>query len=445
MEEEKLQNPQNADGNAGQQKRRKGILRAVIVAVALLFAAAVFATGFAVGRGNLTKRERSLLDMARLVEENYREEVDRDALFDRMYDALEMDKFCTHFTPEESAADLREGEGEYEGYGISLIAELTAGETRVRVHRVAFNSPVELSGIRKGMYVCGYGDGKVPAGSSEVIDYLTAAEGDAVLLCGFEPDGSDAQSYTLRRAGYRAAYCAYSDSGTEFRFRGAGKLSLTETGGGMKALPADTAYIAFTQFEGDAAGQFRTCLAKMRERGRKNLIIDLRGNGGGYLSVLCDISSSLMRNAEGRKPLVVTARYRDGKEQRYYAAGNDFGTYFDEDARISVLADENTASASEALMGVLHDYGTCDYADFFIRMSDGRAHTYGKGVMQSRFTVEDGNAMLLTVATLYWPQGNCIHGEDKGISSADGATAVDAPAYPSASDEFLLQVCGMLT
>lgn len=436
-EEREVRKRTNAVGFA-QNSRRKKIVGAICIIVALLFLVASFFIGLAVGRGETDAQERSLLWMIDTVEENYREEVSRDELFDRLYDALELDLFCAHYTPEEYADLLQSDNGNNEGYGISFTAENGA----VRIYRVTGNSPADLAGLRKGMYVYALGEGGEAASSSAVTSYLGARD-EATLLCGFGTE--DARPYTLRRATYHAAFCRYADSGAAFGFRGeiGGTLALTETGEGLSGLPADTAYLAIDKFQGDAAAEFAACLRLMKARGRKHLVIDLRGNGGGSLNVLCDMSTHLMRRAEGESPVIMKARFRNGDTVNYCVEESDFSDYFEQDAKICVLADETSASASEALIGVLISYGTCGYGDIYLRKGTGIAKTYGKGVMQSRFTAPDGNALRLTVADVYWPNGVCIHGT--GVTEEDGAIPVPAPLLPGETDEFLRQVFAKLT
>lgn len=430
------QNKANAVTFTKEKPTNNGLKRAMIVFVALLFAASCFLIGMLVGR-RTDKRESSLLWMIDAVEKNYREDVSRDELYDRLYDALALDRFCAHYTPEEYAEKVREREGENAGYGISITSEGAA----LRVARVIGNSPVCLAGIESGMYLYSVG-GETPATSADAVAVLTAAEGDVVLSCGWTADGSDARAYTVRRASYLASYCTYADSEGTFGFRGTEELVLTEIGEGVEELPAGTAYLRLAQFEGNAAQEFEACLKQMKARGRTDLILDLRGNGGGYLSILCEIAAHLLRGAEGDHPLVMQARYRDGSKENYRANGNDYAEYFNENSRIRVLADENSASASEALIGALIDYGTCNYPDLYLRKGTGEARTYGKGVMQTHFIAPDGNVLQLTVANIYWPNGNYIHGT--GITEADGAVPVAAPALCGKEDVFLQAVCAML-
>ena len=156
-----------------------------------------------------------------------------------------------------------------------------------------------------------------------------------------------------------------------------------------------------------------------------------------------------MRNAEGKRPSVAVARYKDGSEEVYYAYKNDFSDYFSADSEVYLLADEYTASASECLIGVLVDYGTLSYDHIYLREAeDGSASTYGKGIMQTSFVAANGAAMKLTVAGIYWPVSDTtIHGV--GVTKADGAVAVEAPLIWGEEDAMLDAViraaCGGLT
>ena len=424
-------------GHAPVQTHRRKPSRALIVVIALIFTVAAFAAGWFGRYYAIDSHARSFLWMLDAVQKNYREKVDMDELYDKLYDALELDRFCAHYTPEEYADIVAESKGRNTGYGFSYVEE---GE-RVRLYRVVGNSPAELSGMKKGMYIFRCNGAEITS-SGELAEAL--AEGDtAVFECGFSEDGDDKASYEVTRSSYLASYCRYADSENTFVFRGTKQLVLTEAGAGIAELPADTAYLSLAEFDGNAAWEVKTCLQKMKERGRTNLVLDLRSNGGGYLSTLCEISAHFMRNAKAHNPLVTSVRYRSGKTLKYRATGNDFGSYFNADSRISVLADENSASASECLLGVLVDYGTVSYSDIYLRQDDkGVARTYGKGVMQAHFTAPDGNVMRLTVADVFWPKGNNIH--EVGVTKADGAIGIKADRIWGARDEMLLEVCSRL-
>ena len=268
-EEREVQKSENAVGFA-KSRRKKWLVGAICIIAALLFFTGAFFIGYA-ARGGIDEEERSLLWMVDAVEKNYHDEVSRDELFDRMYDALALDKFCTHYTPEEYEELINSSNGLNEGFGVSFTSDGGA----VRIYRVTQNSPADLAGLKKGMYVYAL-DGAQAESSSAASSYLGGRE-SVTLTCGVSADASDARSYVLRRASYHAAYCSYADSEKTFKFRGE-TPELTETGEGIEGLPADTAYLALAQFEGHAAGEFEACLGLMKARGRKHLILDLRAD-----------------------------------------------------------------------------------------------------------------------------------------------------------------------
>ncbi len=427
-----MSEPSELPAESGTPKKGNALKYVGAVLLAVVFLLAGLLAGWLIGVSSVDERARNLVWLLERVEENYYKEVDDETLYDNLFQALELDKFCTYYNVDEYEALVDESRGQNSGFGVSLIYE---GDV-VRLYRTVYNSPAERAGLEAGMYLYRYSDGEgmKDVSAATFYDFLSSAR-EVTVEAGFSAD--EKKTYTISRAAYLAAYCEYRDSGKSFRFRGDSKPELTETGEGMSALDGKTAYIRLAQFDGNAASEFTACLDLMRERGRTDLILDLRSNGGGYLTTLCDIASHLLKDAEGNSPLVATSRYRSGKKDSYTAPRNDYFSYFLEGSRIRVLADENTASASEALMGAMLDYGTIGEEDVFLRVSetDGErvARTYGKGVMQSTFVAPDGRALRLTVAEIFWPKGNSIHGV--GLR-AEGKNAVEADPFASAS-EFL--------
>lgn len=406
--------------------------KAVLAVVSVLTALAPVAVGWVGGYFSVDRRARSLAKMVDTVADNYYLDVDKDELYNSLYDTFELDRFCTHYTKEEYDQVLAEGQGKNSGYGISL----SSAEETARVYRTVGNSPAERAGVERGMYITKFGESETSlrtGNTDETLAFLRE-KNSCVLAVGYEEDGSDAKIVSVSREDYLGAYCEYADNSGTYRFRTEGnELVLTRVGEGMD-LPADSAYLRISQFEGNVAEEFERCLYKMKENGKTNLTIDVRSNGGGYLSSMCEMLSHLLKEADGKRPIVATAPDY-GKGETYRANGNDFSDYFTENSRIRVLADENSASASEAFIGAMLSYKTISPADIFVRVGeDGRAHTFGKGVMQAHFTAQDGNVIRLTVSRVLWPDGTCIHGT--GIV-AEGENAVSAPLLPSARDEFL--------
>ncbi|MGN0822617.1 MAG: S41 family peptidase [Candidatus Gallimonas sp.] len=381
-----------------------------------------------------------------MIDSHYYQDLDDDALYDEIMGVLEsrLDPYSCYFTAEEYDKLLAEKDGKKTGVGIVLTEE----DGVARLYSVVGNSPAEEAGLKKGMYVTAwYGaDGAELRGSgSELESFIGAQEAEFALACGFRKDGGDARKFTLTKRTYLATYCAYADGEGAFAFRGAERAALASVDGAdvFRSLNAKTAYIRIAEFNGSAADEFAALLSLMKERGRSDLILDLRGNGGGYLDVLGSIASHLLRNAEGSKPDVLTSKEKDGSRTVYRASSNEYSAFFGADSVVTVLADSLTASASECLIGALLDYGTVGYENIWLRREtdDSPARTYGKGIMQSNFS-GSGGTMKLTVATVHWPLSDrCIQGV--GISESDGAHALTADYYDE-TDAFLSAVIGQI-
>lgn len=153
----------------------------------------------------------------------------------------------------------------------------------------------------------------------------------------------------------------------------------------------ENGYIMLTRFARTSVEEVRAALKELKSQGMKNLILDLRGNTGGYLDVAVDLADEFLPKDE----LVV---YMEGKAQPkepFYATKNGFFTK----GRVVVMVDEGSASASEILSGALQDW---DRAIIVGR------RTFGKGLVQRPFGLSDGSNVRLTIARYYTPSGRCI-------------------------------------
>lgn len=423
----------------GQKKRN-----ALIAAGAIVLAALFFVIGWLAHFYSLDARARKLLWLIDTVDDHYYKEIpdeEWDKIYARLYDTVLPDIFCTYYTTDEYKRLLGESEGSNKDTGLAAVNDGDA----LRVYSIVNNSPAFHKGLEVGMQIYRFGteENNLKAGDRDAFYALSGKE--IYLECGYSAE--ETQIYSLGSANYLASYCTYRDSETSYHFLGDKELLLTDTKNPLSGLDGKTAYISLAEFDGNADKEFKEMLVLMKERGRENLVIDLRRNGGGYLSTFQSIASHLLKNAEGENPLVASAKYRSGKVTKFRADGNDFGAYFSSNSHVSILADERTASASECLIGALVDYGTLDYGDIYVRNAgDGAeygAHTYGKGVMQSAFVAADKSMLRLTSAEIFWPNGKSVHG--KGVTElGDGATGISAPLLPGKTDVMLQEVLARL-
>jgi len=153
----------------------------------------------------------------------------------------------------------------------------------------------------------------------------------------------------------------------------------------------NTGYICLERFAQTSTQELRDAMTRLKARGMKNLIFDLRGNSGGYLQAAFEIANEFIGTD---KMIVYTDNFRKTGEQ---FKSNNTGEF--RKGKLVVLVDEGSASASEIVSGAVQDW------DRAIVM--GR-RTFGKGLVQKPINLADGSQVRLTISKYYTPSGRCI-------------------------------------
>ena len=150
-------------------------------------------------------------------------------------------------------------------------------------------------------------------------------------------------------------------------------------------------FVRFSNFSATTHDEVADAIRRLQGEGMRDLIIDLQGNGGGYLNAAAELASEFLPKGE----MIVYTQGRGGVNMGEFRSTG--GGLFTE-GRIVVLVDEYSASASEILAGAIqdHDRGTIV----------GR-RTFGKGLVQRPINLEDGSMIRLTIARYYTPAGRC--------------------------------------
>ena len=207
-----------------------------------------------------------------------------------------------------------------------------------------------------------------------------------------------------------------------------------------------TAYIKLSQFYGNAANEVGYLISKFNEENKSKLILDLRNNGGGYVSVMQNMAGYFLSGGDYSREAMI-AEYKNGGKSVFGWRNYPAESALKEETEVYVLANSNTASASEALIGVLVSYGVLeyeniilsDYTENYLSWVGANAkteRTYGKGIMQTTFKNDfTGEAFKLTTARILWPNGKCIH--NVGLTTADGCRTAPADWTATANDEEL--------
>ena len=169
----------------------------------------------------------------------------------------------------------------------------------------------------------------------------------------------------------------------------------------------NTGYIKLNRFAASSADEFREALEKLRKQGMKNLILDLQGNGGGYLNIAIELADEFL---DKNRLIVYTKGSKQPREEANSTARGQF-----QEGRLVVLVDESSASASEIVAGALQDL---DRAVLIGQRS------FGKGLVQSPRPLGYNAMLKLTTAKYYIPSGRCIQAIDYSHSQEGSVRAV---------------------
>ncbi len=170
-------------------------------------------------------------------------------------------------------------------------------------------------------------------------------------------------------------------------------------------LNKETGYIKLNRFSATTDKEFSDAVVKLKKSNMKNLVLDLRGNGGGYMQAATALADKFFNDQK----LIVYIKGRKTPRQDHNSSGDGVLS----SARVVILTDEGSASASEILTGALQDW---DRAVVIGR------RTFGKGLVQNGFYLNDGSMIRLTIARYYTPSGRSIQspyqeGYDKYIEN----------------------------
>lgn len=170
----------------------------------------------------------------------------------------------------------------------------------------------------------------------------------------------------------------------------------------------EVGYLTLSSFTQDAAQEVKDAVINLKKQGAKKLILDLRGNPGGLLNQAIMISNLFVNKGE----TIVSTKGKQETSNRTYIAEN---TPLDLEIPIAVLVNENSASASEIVSGVIQDL------DRGVVVGQ---RTYGKGLVQNTLPLSYGAQIKITTAKYYTPSGRCIQKLDYSHKTNGKATVI---------------------
>ncbi len=317
----------------------------------------------------------------------YKADVDKsdeaDGVYKGLLDSLG-DPYSVYYTEEELKELMADTAGIY--YGIGAYVSIDEDLDLPRISGVMPGTPAERASLQIDDIISEV-DGTTTQGLelSDVVGMIKGPEGTTVHLT------------LLRGSDRKVVEIDVERSAVEVPTVNSKLLGEKENIG----------YIQITEFDDITPDQFTENMAELRESNIEGLIIDLRSNPGGSLSAVCDIARQLLP-----KGVIVYTLDRDGNREEYRCDGKH-----QIDIPVVVLVNQYSASASEILAGALKDYEIATLVG---------TTTFGKGIVQRIFDLNDGTAIKLTVSSYYTPNGINIHGI--GIEP-DVEIEYDAEAY----------------
>ncbi len=366
----------------------------------------MFFVGIFVGNGLLDKDVRATKDLIEKYKKYYYFE--EGNIIDIISSSL-LDEYSSYISKEEYQKIQQGAKGYTDGIGIRIE------KTSKKIVMVLGNSPCDIAGVKEGGIVKKIViDGVDYQNDTDVLK--TASIGAEVEIT-IDYNGIN-QNYTIVKSNYKQTFVKYYDDSGEYSFRGNGGINFVQTSQNSYIESSKIGYIKYTSFSGKenglegSVGQFAHALERFKQTNKTRLILDLQDNGGGYVETLEKIASMVVPTTNGTTPVIAVSTYKDGKTENFKSKSITFENYGIQE--MVILANSNSASASEVLIGAILDYAT-NYSQLKLKVlisNEGRDNksTYGKGIMQTTYLNLDGSAVKLTTAKLTLPISNkCIH------------------------------------
>jgi carboxyl-terminal processing protease len=321
-----------------------------------------------------TDRRNSLQEALDLINDHYVDKIGVDSLQDDAIEGL-MNNLDPHsvYIP---ATDLSEANeeliGNFQGIGIRF----SIFDDTVHVVEVIPNGPSDKAGLK-------IGDRIIKVADSSVVSKTLPSDDIRKMMRG--------------KAGSQIKLTVVRNNTTQFVHVTRGNIPLPSLDASYM-MDAQTGYIKLNKFSSQTYKEFMQAMESLQKSGMKGLILDLRGNGGGFMNEAVAVADEFL---DGDKLIVYTQGSNIPKKE--YKARKP-GLF--ESGKLVVLVDELSASASEVVAGALQDW---DRATVIGR------RTFGKGLVQEQYGLSDGSAIRLTVARYYTPLGRSIQRPyDKG-------------------------------
>ncbi len=318
-------------------------------------------------------------DIIHIINKNYVDDVNADSLQHLPIDSLlhQLDPHSIYLPPTKAFEMAETLEGNFEGIGV----EYYILNDTLLVTNVLKDGPAFFGGLKQGDKILKI-DSTIVSGRSlprsEMTGKIRGKKGTAVQL-------------TITRQGMALPTLLSIK-------RGRVDVSSIDA---AYMLNFETAYVRISKFGANTDRDFVDIIRGLKSKGMRKLMLDLRDNGGGYVSAATGLANQFLQE---NRLIVYTEGKHEPRTDYFTTGGGEF-----EQGKLAVLINENSASASEIFAGAMQDL---DRGIIVGRRS------FGKGLVQEQFPFEDGSALNLTIARYYTPLGRSIQKSyKKGFSA----------------------------
>jgi carboxyl-terminal processing protease len=345
---------------------RSVILILIGVAIGLLVGDNTFSSKYF---GESVAQSDKLAKVLQLVRQNYVDSVNVDSVEGVTANNLlqNLDPHSAYLPPKQAQAIHDKLEGGFSGFGV----EYQLLRDTLFITQVYHGGPAEKAGLVSGDAIINIDNQKFSGTNlttDKVDNVFTDEKQKQLVFDVLTPNDEQKKTFTIKRG--------YVDQSSIDAY--------------YMATPT-IGYVKISKFASTTDKDFRHALLDLKQKGMKKLILDIRGNGGGYLNTATALADEFLTKGQ----LIVFTKGSHEQRTDYFAT--DSGVF--QQGKMAVLIDEYSASASEILAGALQDL---DRATIIGRRS------FGKGLVQEQFPFDDGSAVNLTVARYYTPSGRSI-------------------------------------
>lgn len=327
-----------------------------------------YANHFSGNRLNIINSGSNRLNnLLHIVDDQYVDTVDINGLVEKAIPQIlaELDPHSVYM----SAKDARQAEDDLKGSFCGVGIEFVVRDDTVHIQNVIEDGPAERAGVLAGDKIVTV-EGKPFVGiKSEDVQRKLKGERDTKVKIGVMRYGSKKiHNFEITR----------------------GEIK-TKSVSAYYMLDDKTGYIKVKNFGETTYAEFLVALASLSQEGFRNLVVDLRDNGGGYLESAVQMANEFLPSNK----LIVYTEGRKSPRQDLKSDGR--GAY--QKIPMVVLINENSASASEIFAGAMQDNDRATIVG---------VRSFGKGLVQKQIGFPDGSLVRLTIARYYTPSGRCI-------------------------------------